>query len=148
MHFCWSRLPRVRFPILRLLTSKAPIDRSSLEQALELAADFVHKGLKEGEGFLIVYDVRFLALPTRAQLKQYIGWVGLHRETLDEHLEGVAIILSNSVVRYKPIKKPPPTHTPLIPHTPHPTRPTHHTPHTPHTPLTPLILYIIIIYRP
>lgn len=42
---------------------------------------------QEASSFVMLYDVRSLALPTRSQLKQYISWVSIHREALDVHLQ-------------------------------------------------------------
>lgn len=91
-----ERNGRFELPVLRLTTCKQSVREESLVEALSVGHEF----LAQGTPFLALYDVRSLTLPTRSQLKVIMSWVPEHSALLDTHLQGIAIVLSNSVVRW------------------------------------------------
>ena len=78
-----ERREGVPLPVFTLRTRKQNVREGMLAGALELGHDF----LSQGGPFVALYDVRSLALPSRAQLKTIMSWVPHHSDALDENLQ-------------------------------------------------------------
>ena len=52
-----------------------------------------------GEPLTILWDVRNCSIPSRAQIKIALDWIGANSHLLDKHLQGIAVCLSSLIVR-------------------------------------------------
>lgn len=82
-------------PRLRLRAHKVAMTDEGLQQGLAT----LEAVLQRKELFTILWDVRTVSLPTRAQLLKGTAWANAHREELDTYLAGIGVLQSSRIVR-------------------------------------------------
>jgi len=83
-------LPRLRLDAHKVSMTDEGLQQglATLEQVLALKAPFT-----------ILWDIRTVSLPTRAQLLKGTAWANAHREELDTYLAGIGVLQSSRVVK-------------------------------------------------
>ena len=82
-------------PRLRLSAHKVSMTDEGLQQGL----DTLTAVLERREPFTILWDVRNVSLPSRAQLLKGVAWANAHKQELDTYLAGIGVLQSSRVVR-------------------------------------------------
>lgn len=86
--------PSLRLPRLRVDGRKHPFSDQTLAEALVTMEQIVERR----EPLTVTYDLRSICLPNLKQVKLGIAWCGEHKESLDESIQGITVILSSWVV--------------------------------------------------
>lgn len=88
-------VPELALPRLRLTSCNAPITTDGVRLLLD-TFDHVFALRRP---LTIFWDVRACSIPSRAQIKIALEWVGQNCHLLDEFLQGICVALSSMIVR-------------------------------------------------
>ena len=90
-----EQYPELTVPRLNVRAVKMPIEDAGIETLFGVLDDV----LARGQPLTILWDVRHASIPSRKQIGVALDWIGANSHLLDKHLQGVAIVLSNMIIR-------------------------------------------------
>ena len=90
-----ERYPELTVHRLHVRAVKEPIEDGGINTLLTTLDEV----LARGEPLTILWDVRNCSIPSRAQIKIALDWIGANSHLLDKHLQGIAVCLSSLIVR-------------------------------------------------
>jgi hypothetical protein len=86
--------PALNLPRLRVDGRKHPFTDHILAETLATMETIVERR----DPLTVTYDLRTICVPNLKQIKLGIAWCGEHKESLDESIQGITVILSSWVV--------------------------------------------------
>lgn len=91
----FEQLPELAMPRLVIRLVKKPWDNAKTRTLLE----GVSTVLSRATPFTLLFDVRTCCLPSRSQIGVAREWIRTHYDTIQEQLQGIAILLTSVMVR-------------------------------------------------